>query len=116
MSKKKLNQKLKQIINDLKAYKPEKVILYGSQARGKAKKHSDIDLLIVKKTNKPFQHRIGIAQQLIYKKEYLGTPKFPGDIDIRIYNPREIKKEIKLGNFFVETILDQGKVIYEKRD
>ena len=71
MSKQILDRKLKQILSDLKPYNPEKIILYGSCARGDTSKYSDIDLLIVKKTNKLFHHRIGDAQQLIYKKNTL---------------------------------------------
>lgn len=114
MTKNKLNQKLKQILEDLQPYKPEKVILFGSHAQGKADKHSDIDLLIVKKTNKPRWERIDDVIKLIYKKEYLGTGKFPDSLDIKIYTPKELLREIDLGDFFIEEVMEQGKTIYER--
>lgn len=115
MSQTELNKKLKQIINDLKPYQPEKVILYGSHLQGKAKKDSDIDLLIVKRTNKPRWERIGDIQRLIYKKEYFRTDKFPGALDIKIYTPKELQREIDLGDFFIEEVMEQGKTIYERK-
>ncbi len=36
----------------VKHYKPEKIILFGSFARGEEKPSSDVDLLIIKKTEK----------------------------------------------------------------
>jgi len=37
------------ILNRLKKYKPEKIILFGSHARGSSDPYSDIDLVIIKK-------------------------------------------------------------------
>jgi len=38
-------------------YKPEKIILFGSYATKTERKSSDIDLLIIKETNKRVQRR-----------------------------------------------------------
>ena len=43
---------LQQIVKELIAYEPEKIILYGSAARGEFTDESDIDLLIIKNTDK----------------------------------------------------------------
>ncbi len=48
MGRKKINKEIKQYIQRLKkVVNPEKVILFGSFARGEATKWSDIDLLVV---------------------------------------------------------------------
>ncbi len=116
MTKKILNQKLKQILTDIKSYEPEKVILFGSHARGEAKKYSDIDLLVIKKTNKPKWQRSRDLVKLLYKKGYsIDEKKFPGRLDFKIYTPKELKREINLGDFFIEEVIKQGKTIYEKQ-
>ena len=40
------------IIEDLKKYEPEKIILFGSFARGEIDEYSDIDLVIIKNEKK----------------------------------------------------------------
>ncbi len=40
---------VQKIVQNLKKYKPDKLVLFGSYAWGKPNKDSDIDLLIVKK-------------------------------------------------------------------
>lgn len=53
MGRKKINKEIKQYILRLKkALNPEKVILFGSFARGEATKWSDIDLLVVARFSK----------------------------------------------------------------
>ena len=116
MGKEQINKKLKNIINDLKPYDPEKIILFGSYARGDFKKDSDIDLLIIKKTKKPLMKRIDEATNLIYKKEYYtDDEKFPGEVDDIVYTPSQLKYRRDLGDFFVRRILKEGKVIYERK-
>ena len=110
-----LKQKLAQIIEDLKPYDPEKVILFGSYARGEAGKESDVDLLIVKETEKPRYDRYDDISRLLYKRKYYGTDKHIKGLDFRVYTPQKLKERFDLGDFFIEEVLDQGKVIYEKK-
>lgn len=108
------DKRLKQIIEDLKPYNPEKIILYGSFARGDYDSESDIDLLIVKETKKPKHRRLDDVFDLVYKDEYFGTDRFVEGLDPRVYTTEEIKKESSLGNFFIRNILREGKIVYER--
>ncbi len=91
----------KQIV---KKYKPEKIILYGSFAYGKPHKDSDVDLFVVKKTKKPRTKRhLELDRMLLDRKIAL---------DILIYTPQEIKKQLFLDDFFIKDIIKQGKTLY----
>jgi len=114
MNQKELNKKLKQIIKDLNPYQPDKVILYGSYAKGNPKKESDIDLLIIKKTDKDYFENVREICQLLRPKKYYGTSKYIKGIDPIIYTPSQIKKRIMINDFFIKDILKEGKIIYEK--
>ena len=114
MNQRELNQKLKQIVKDLNPYQPEKVILYGSYARGNPKKESDIDLLVIKKTNKDYFASIKEVCQLLRPKKYYGTNKYIKGLDPIVYTPSQIRKRLAMGDFFIKDILSQGRAIYEK--
>lgn len=104
--KKELDQELKRILTLLKAkYRPEKVILFGSYARGKVKKWSDLDIAIIKKTKKRFIDRgVEILR--------LTRPKIA--VDFFVYTPKEFA-EMKKDNYFIrDEVVKGGKVIYEK--
>ena len=51
-------QEIEQVMQDLAAYGPEKVILFGSAARGDVDEYSDIDLIVIKETDKRFVQRL----------------------------------------------------------
>ena len=93
------------IVNALTAYGPEKIILFGAAARGDGDEQSDIDLLIVKKTETRFVRRA------IEADSYL-----PLDIsvDLFVYTPEEMERMIEEENPFIERALRDGKVVYEK--
>jgi predicted nucleotidyltransferase len=105
MTKDQYQKELNNIVKSLKTYKPEKIILFGSAARGEFKKDSDIDIVILKKTKK---NRIDRAKE-VYNLVESNLP-----VDIIIYTPEEFQKRKELGDFFVEDILTQGKILYEK--
>ncbi|MCK5123467.1 MAG: nucleotidyltransferase domain-containing protein [Candidatus Pacebacteria bacterium] len=72
---KRLPKIIDQIVEDIKPYNPEKVILFGSASRNGMHKNSDIDLLIVKKTRKSMTERMRDVRKLVYKNEYYGDKK-----------------------------------------
>ncbi len=88
-----------------KKYNPEKIILFGSLANNKVSEWSDIDLVIIKKTEKTFFER---SKEIIL----LLKPKI--GIDFLVYTPEEFK-DIKNRMFFKEEVLKKGKVLYAGR-
>ena len=88
------------------SYKPDLIILFGSRARGDFSGDSDIDLLIVKDTRKrPLWRRVDV-------RKILSTEMA---MDIIVYTPREFKQLKESGSPFLRQILEEGKVIYERK-
>ncbi len=107
----KRNNHIKKLISAMaekikREYKPEKIILFGSYAYGKPTRHSDVDLLIVKKTDdRPIDRRIRIRN--IVEKENCQVA-----ISLLVYTPKEIQTRLKMGDDFIGTVLKKGKVLY----
>ncbi|OPY04442.1 MAG: Nucleotidyltransferase domain protein [Syntrophaceae bacterium PtaU1.Bin231] len=85
-------------------YKPEKVILFGSAARGDAGPDSDLDFLIVKKDT-PYHgaDRIRELSRMIDRN----VP-----VDFLVYRPEEWEQRLQMGDPFLKLILREGKVLY----
>jgi len=85
---------------------PDKIILFGSRARGDNKTESDYDICIIKKG---VSHRRKVAQQ-IYRFLYgMGAP-----VDIIVETPEKFE-ELKDNPFMIyKEISKSGKVVYEK--
>ena len=106
MDKKSYQKEIKKITHQIvEKYKPEKIILFGSFASGKPGPHSDVDLLIIKRTNRPKVERI---------KEILMKTESNLPLEPLVYNLREIENRLSLGDFFFQDIFRKGKVLYEK--
>ncbi len=101
-----MSPKVELVVRRLKNYKPEKIILFGSHARGSSDAYSDIDLVVIKKTKKPFLDRIKEVIKII-------KPNF--SIDILVYTPEEFSEMLLNGNPFIESVVREGKVLYEKK-
>ena len=100
-----MDRKIVRLLDQLKEYRPEKVILFGSEVKNSSDFYSDIDLIIIKNTRKLFLDRIKDVLKII-KPNYA--------IDILVYTPGEFQKMLSEGNPFLEHVLREGKVIYEK--
>ena len=89
------------------AYQPEKIYLYGSYAKRTATNDSDIDLFIVKKTDKNKIERSREVRRCI--KNYPAT-----GIDIVVFTPEEfnngVNQTINLGKEAITT----GILMYER--
>lgn len=112
MNRRQLKAKFEKDVNlavkKLKKLNPEKIILYGSLARGDFDEDSDIDLLIIKKGVDRIKPHIRIYQAL----HALEGEVFR--VEPRVYSPQEIDSVPK-NNFFLNEALGTGKVIYEKQ-
>lgn len=90
----------------IKEYQPKKVILFGSYAYGEATKDSDIDLLIIKDTDKrPIDRWIEVKRLLRDT-----TRTFP--VSPFVYTEKEIDERTAIRDFFIEEILERGEVLY----
>jgi uncharacterized protein len=87
-------------------FHPEKIILCGSQARGDAHEHSDVNLLVVCEC--PDRRRPLILDM------YRALKGMDFAKDIIVMTP----KEFELGKYYVGTIADpaskEGRVLYER--
>jgi predicted nucleotidyltransferase len=87
-------------------YNPEKIILFGSMARGTATEDSDIDLLIIKRTSKPFHKRWAEVCRLVSDLRWdVAFSPF-------VLTPQELETRKALKDQFIEEILREGKVLY----
>jgi len=97
--------RIDKIVEKLKEYEPEKIILFGSAARGEADEYSDLDFLIIKETNLRFLRRLIEVGKIL--KEF-------SKVDVFVYTPKEFAEMKSRKNPFIEQALRNGRVVYEK--
>jgi predicted nucleotidyltransferase len=88
--------------------RPEKVILFGSRARGNARMDSDLDLLIVADDPQPRSLRASALYGV------LSDIMIP--MDILVYRPEEIEEWRNVPQAFVTTAVREGSILYENHD
>lgn len=107
----KLNERIDCIIlNIIEAFSPDKIILFGSYARDKDDVIDDIteiDLLVIAKSNLRFTDRIKKA-----RKACKGEPP----INPLVYTPHEVNSLLEDGEGFLEEVMDEGIIIYQKEE
>ena len=97
------------LIKKIKPFDPEKIILFGSLAKGEDKIDSDIDLLIIKKTDKKPADRIAEVLSLVWGN----IPH----VEPQILTPEEFDQAVADNRFFItQEVLKYGKIIYEKKN
>ncbi len=87
-------------------FNPDKIILFGSYANGTQKEDSDIDLLIIQESDLPPQKR-----GFDIRKSLIG---FMMPFDILIYTKSEFESEIMNSSSFINTIMKNSKILYER--
>ena len=85
---------------------PDKIILFGSTASGMGNLNSDIDLLVIKNTDKKRPFRVKEVFEAIrnIKREY--------PLDVLVYTPDELNYRLKIGDYFITEAVNRGKVMY----
>jgi predicted nucleotidyltransferase len=84
----------------------EKIILFGSAARGDFRPPYDLDVAILVPSREKFLTRM---RRYYHKIQ----PDFA--LDLLVYTPEEFKRMLSRGNAFAREIQKHGKVIYEKK-
>ncbi|MSQ14935.1 MAG: nucleotidyltransferase domain-containing protein [Dehalococcoidia bacterium] len=93
---------VKDIVDQLKPFHADMIILFGSYADGTYRKDSDVDLLIIKKTDKPFHDRQIEARMLLRST----TP-----VDVFVFTPAEFEIA-KQNNPLIKEAVETGTIVY----
>lgn len=91
----------------LSAGQPEKIVLFGSQARSTTHARSDYDLLIVQPSDLPRSARSGAY--------YRALSDLPVEVDIVVVTPEEIRDWESVPQAFITTALREGRTLYERQ-
>jgi predicted nucleotidyltransferase len=101
LSEKKLREIIRRVV---KVARPEKIILFGSAARGEMGPNSDVDLLVVK----PGKFHQGHLTGEIYMNLHgLGLP-----VDIILVTPEQVEKYAETHFLVIAPALREGKEVY----
>lgn len=100
-----LPRKIDSLVEDLKAsYGAERIILYGSHSSGNTANHGDVDLVVIKRTSRPFFDRL---------RDVARACHWHDAVDVLVYTPEEYEN-LRNTNWFVrEEIEKKGQLIYE---
>ncbi|MFB3924249.1 MAG: nucleotidyltransferase domain-containing protein [Terriglobia bacterium] len=91
----------------VEAAKPERIILFGSRARGDGRPDSDFDLLVIQQSDQPRYRRDAPL--------YAALAGLHAPIDVLVYTPEEVGEWSAVPLAFVTTAIREGKVLYERK-
>ena len=84
----------------------ERLILFGSYARGDATEHSDVDLMIIVESELPrYKRSRGL---------YTLLRPHPFAMDLVVYTPQEVEKGKRSDVSFVSSVLREGKTFHDR--
>ncbi len=91
----------------IKHIDPDRIILFGSYGGVDQDQSSDIDLLIVKETDKrPHDRRVEV-------EKLLSDRACP--VDVLVYTPKEIRMLFAMGSPFIQEIMEKGRLLYMRK-
>lgn len=86
---------------------PEKIIMFGSYARGDFDRDSDLDLFIIKDAKESSRTMRRRIESLLRGRKFA--------VDLLVRKPKEVEWNFKAQNpFYLYHIFRDGKVLYEK--
>ena len=83
---------------------PEKIILFGSAARGDMNRHSDVDLLIIKECANPLE----LMGQIYQNLHRVGAA-----IDAIVVTPQAVERYKDSHALVIKPALREGRIVYE---
>lgn len=88
-------------------FHPQRIILFGSYARGEPQPESDVDLLVVMDSD------LRETEQALQIRQHV-NPRF--GVDILVVSPSRLEERLKLGDWFLREVIETGRVVYEFTD
>ncbi len=85
-------------------FSPQRVLLFGSHARGNPSDDSDVDLLVIMPTRKRT-----LEQALEIRKRI--PRSFP--LDLLVRTPQDLARRVAMNDVFLTSILAEGETLYE---
>lgn len=85
-------------------FHPQRIVLFGSHARGQAREYSDVDLLVVL----PFRGRSARKSADIQLRL---RPTFP--LDLLVRTPAQVRRRLAQGDSFLREVMENGRVLHE---
>lgn len=102
-----VDEAIQQVVDTIReGYKPERIILFGSWVWGKPDVESDLDVLVIKESQKSEVERIREVSRLVQPR--------PLPLDILVKTPEEVRERLAFGDRFLREIMERGKVVYER--
>ena len=89
------------------AFRPRRIVMFGSRARGHVGPESDLDLLVEMESDKRPPQRAADVAQLFGLREWA--------MDVVVYTPEEVRRHRNVLGTLLYTIEREGKVLYEQR-
>ena len=83
---------------------PEKIILFGSAARGEMNRHSDVDLLIIKECTSPLD---------LMGEIYMNLDGAGAAVDAVVVTPQAVERYKDSHALVIKPALRGGRVVYE---
>ena len=91
----------------VRSFRPDRIVLFGSQARGGARRDSDVDLLVVVPT---VEHRRRTAARI-----HTALQGIPLGKDVIVVTPEDVQRLADLAGTIVHPALREGQTIYVRQ-
>ena len=87
------------------AFKPQRVILFGSHAYGQPNEDSDVDVLVVMPKSRRVRRDTAVKIQLKVRAD------FP--VDVLVRGESDVERRVRQRDMFMTHITSKGRVMYE---
>ena len=102
-------QQIREIVGWIRdRYQPERIVLFGSYAWGEPDRGSDVDLLILKRTDaRPLDRRVEVSRLLDIR-----DPAYP-PVETWVITPGELEHAVRIRHPLTRQVMKRGEVLYE---
>lgn len=91
----------------VREYRPQRIILFGSRAKGTGGEGSDVDLLVIMR----FEGHSALKAAEVLNRI---RPRIP--VDLLVRTPEQVRQRLEWNDFFLRDVVEKGKVLYESSD